>query len=189
MICGNLTYLLRTASALCLTWTKSSNKEYQFQVAWPSLSSPMAAIADPLEYVVDREIIRLYANRFFFVALASFSSCNWLTHENNRPIHVHLGALDHTPVCIQGPQATPHVHPGGLGHTHCASGDPRLYPVLHTGWDDVSKRSIACTYEAISSPHISAYRVATQTLEAVVIRILSKSLTLSAPTTSNMASM
>ena len=30
----------------------------------PSLSSPVAAVADPLESVVDREIIRLDANRF-----------------------------------------------------------------------------------------------------------------------------
>ena len=72
------------------------------------ISSPVAAMAEPLETVVDRVIIRLDANRF---------SSSGLVCSRKNNCHV----------CIQGPQSAPCVHPGASVCTPYASGGPRLH--------------------------------------------------------------
>ena len=61
----------------------------------------MAAVAVPLETVVDREIIA-WMPIAFRSSGSSVCSRDWLIRENNPP-RVHPGGLSLHPVCIRGP--------------------------------------------------------------------------------------
>ena len=79
----------------------------------------MAAVADPLENVVDREIVHLDANCFSYTCSSSSSVVVQFV--------LTTGLLTKTIAmsCIRGPQSAPHVHPGVPDRILYASGGPQ----------------------------------------------------------------